>query len=89
MTGWRVVFTPDAETDFQKLDKQMRLRIKNRLAWLQANFEKFTPTPLHGEWKDYFKLRIGGWRVIYKLDWDNNLIIIYVIDRRDKIYKKN
>ena len=88
MARWSLVFTPDAQNDFGRLDNDVRLRISDKLEWLQNNFDKITPAPLGGEWKDYFKLRAGGWRVIYKVNWNENLIIVYVIDRRDKVYKR-
>lgn len=43
--------------------------------------------PLHGEWKGFFKLRVGSWRVIYNVDYFKKIITIHYIDSRDKIYK--
>lgn len=88
MAEWSLIFTDDAEDDFNKLDKRIRLRVAERLNWLKTNFQDITPLALGGEWQGYFKLRVGDWRVIYKLDWLKNLLIVYAIDRRDKIYKE-
>lgn len=88
MLKWSLDFTPEAKNDLNKLDKKFRERIINKLDWLQANFNNVVPSALGGDWQRYFKLRVGDWRVIYKVNWNRNLIIVYVIDRRDKIYKR-
>ena len=88
MLKWNLVFTPEVKDDFKRLDRSLQKRINERLNWLQNNFDEIIPSALGGEWRGFFKLRIGDWRVIYKVEWNKNLIIIYIINRRDKIYKK-
>jgi mRNA interferase RelE/StbE len=88
MPKWILDFTPEAERDFQKLDKNLKRRIDEKLDWLLKNFDNIIPLSLTGKWQGFFKLRVGDWRVIYKVEWEKNRIIVYVIDRRDKIYKR-
>ena len=88
MVNWNLIFTPEAADDFKKLDTKTRARISNRLEWLRDNFNNITPSALSSEWRDYFKFRVSDWRIIYKINWINNKIIIYVINRRDKVYKR-
>jgi mRNA interferase RelE/StbE len=88
MPKWILDFTPEAERDFKKLDKSLKKRISEKLDWLLKNFDNIIPLPLTGKWQGFFKLRIGDWRVIYKVEWEKNRIIVYLIDRRDKIYKR-
>jgi len=88
MSKWRLDFTLEAKSDLEKLDKNLKRRVNEKLDWLLENFENIIPSPLGGEWRGFFKLRIGDWRVIYKVNWDKNQIVIYVINRRDKIYKR-
>jgi mRNA interferase RelE/StbE len=88
MSKWCLDFTPEAEDDLERLDKNLQKRISEKLEWLRNNFDKIIPSALGSEWRGFFKLRVGDWRVIYKVKWDKNQIIIYVIDRRDKIYKR-
>lgn len=70
MLKWKLSFTPEAEDDLAKLDKEIRKRIIKKLDWLENNFEKITPLPLGGEWQGFFKLRVGGWRVIYEVNYE-------------------
>ena len=88
MQRWKFAFTPEAESDFKKLDRDIRERTYRKLEWFTENFEEAEPLPLTGLWQGFFKLRIGDWRVIYKTDSKKLLIIVYVIDRRDKVYKR-
>jgi len=83
-----LTFTFEAKNDLEKLNKDLKERVIKKLDWLQINFDKISPSALSNEWRGFFKLRVGDWRVIYKIDWNKNLIIIYVIGRRDKVYKK-
>lgn len=88
MPQWLLDFTPEAENDLSKLDKGLRKRVIDKLDWLQANFNNIIPSTLGGDWQECFKLRVGDWRVIYKVDWGKHLITVYIVDRRDKIYKR-
>ncbi|KKS16134.1 MAG: plasmid stabilization system-related protein [Parcubacteria group bacterium GW2011_GWB1_41_6] len=88
MSKWDVSFGDEAESDLRKLNTLARKRIINKIEWLQENFDSITPLALGGEWRGFFKLRIGDWRVIYKIDWNKNKIIIIIIDHRTKIYKR-
>jgi mRNA interferase RelE/StbE len=88
MPKWILDFTPEAERDFKKLDKSLKKRISEKLDWLLKNFDNLIPSPLSGKWQGFFKLRVGDWRVIYKVEWGKKKIIVYLIDRRDKIYKR-
>jgi len=88
MTRWSLDFLPEAEQDLAKFDRQIRRRIIDKLDWLAENFDTFFPLVLTGEFREFYKLRVGDWRVIYKINWQSQTIIICYIDRRDKIYKR-
>lgn len=88
MTGWFLSFTNQAESDFDRLEKKLSKRVVNKLNWLRNNFDKITPLSLGGNWKGYYKLRIGDWRIIYRVEWEKQHIIVYIIENRDKVYKK-
>ncbi len=85
---WTLEFNLDAERDLAKLSGEIRRRIIEKLDWLVNNFQNTTPIALTGEFGNFYKLRTGKWRIIYKINWENNKIIIHYIDARDKIYKK-
>ena len=88
MARWSLDFSPEAERDLAKLDHEMCRRVIDKLDWLIENFESILPLPLHAGFKDFYKLRIGDWRVVYKINWTNEIIHVCYIDHRGKIYKK-
>ena len=87
MKHWSLEFQPAVERDLAKLDWQIRRRIIDKLDWLLKNFDTVVPSILANEFREFYKLRVGDWRIIYKVNWNNCTILVCYIDRRDKIYK--
>jgi len=87
MTAWSVEFTSDAEEDLAKIDRMSRKRIIQKLEWLGNNFDSVFPIPLHGAYREFYKLRVGDWRIFYTVGWKKRCITVCYIDRRDKVYK--
>jgi mRNA interferase RelE/StbE len=88
MSRWRVEFVGKSEIDLSRLDRVVRRRIIDRLEWLMMHFNEITPLSLVSEWKGFFKIRIGDWRVIYSINWEKEVIAIHYIDHRTKVYKR-
>jgi len=65
--GYQVRFLPEAADEFASLDKPIAERVLKKLKWLAENFENLSPMPLRGELKGLFKLRVGSYRVLYRL----------------------
>ena len=88
MAKWAVEFGVGARQDLAGLDCSLRRRILDRLQWFSENFDYISPLPLSNEWRGFFKLRVGDWRVVYTFNTERKVIIVQYIDHRDKIYKK-
>ncbi|OGF64107.1 hypothetical protein A2661_00130 [Candidatus Giovannonibacteria bacterium RIFCSPHIGHO2_01_FULL_45_24] len=88
MASWSLKFSPGANKDLSKLDSEIRLRVIEKLEWLFGNFDSILPQVLHAEFKAFFKLRVGDWRVMYKIDWIEHVITIRYIEHRNKVYKR-
>jgi len=84
---YQVKFTRRAENDLSSLDKSVAQRILKRLKWLAENFEQIRPTPLTGEWKGVFKLRVGDYRVLYTYDREDRKIVVHFVRHRSEVYK--
>jgi len=84
---YTVNFTPQAVEDLSRLDKMVAQNIANKIDWLSKNVENISPAPLKGRFKDKYKLRIGGWRVIYSFNHASRTITVYVIKHRSEVYK--
>ncbi len=85
--GYQVEFHAEAETDLARLDSKVRERIFKKAKWLSENFESITPDPLSGEFKGYFKLRIGDYRALYSANPKSKLILIHLVGHRKEIYR--
>lgn len=88
MSEWRVELRKSAEDDLAKLDKPIQRRIIEKLTWLQENFEDVSSLRLNWEYDDLQKLRVGDWRVVYKVNWEKSVLVVYYINHRSKIYKR-
>ncbi|MEO1428560.1 MAG: type II toxin-antitoxin system RelE/ParE family toxin [Cyanobacteria bacterium J06632_19] len=85
--NYELEFTEEAVTDLEKLTQVIQIRIINKINWLAQNFEQLTPQPLTGDLTDFYKLRVGDYRILYTFSNEPNIIIIHQIGHRREIYK--
>ncbi|MBL7051075.1 type II toxin-antitoxin system RelE/ParE family toxin [Candidatus Woesearchaeota archaeon] len=80
---YEIIFDPNTIDFLEKLPKEIRLRIFNKILSTKSNpfryFERLKSR------KDY-KLRVGDYRIC--ADIDNQTIVITLIGHRKNIYKK-
>jgi mRNA interferase RelE/StbE len=84
---YRVDFSPEAESDLDKLDRKTVLRVVARIKWLSQNAETISHYPLSGTLKGAFKLRAGDYRILYDMDRTAQTIIVQYIDHRSRVYR--
>jgi mRNA interferase RelE/StbE len=73
--------------ELEKLDKKIQKRIKEKLKELfRTPFSNYTHLALKGkQFKGLYKLRIGDWRLIYKLVGEE--IHFITLGHRSEVYK--
>jgi mRNA interferase RelE/StbE len=75
--AWAVEFDPDAVKDLKKLDKQVQLRIldflRQRVAML-ANPREIGEALAGNKLGNYWKYRVGDWRIICDLQ-DTRIVV--------------
>ncbi len=76
-----------AEDDLVRLDRSIARRIVTRVQWLAEHFDEIKPQLLTGTLSGFFKLRVGDFRVVYKIHKDQNLIVIHRIGHRREVYR--
>ena len=81
---YSILFTNKARKQFKKLDKLIKIRIKNSLKRIRIRPENYIKKLIG---LPFFSLRVGKYRVI--IDIDKGKLIIFVIDiaHRKNIYK--
>ena len=76
-----------ALNDLKRLDKPIARRILSRLDWLTVNFDALKPESLSGELRDFYKFRVGDYRVIYQFIAEEEIIRVHAVGHRRDIYK--
>lgn len=71
--------------DIPKLSADVRERIKRTIEEKIITYPDVYGKPLRRSLKGYRKLRVGDWRVIFRVD--GNTVEIFVIDHRSVVYK--
>jgi mRNA interferase RelE/StbE len=82
---YKVTFEPSAKKFLIKLDQSNRKIIFNKLKKLKSNAE--LGKPLVGSFSGLRSLRIGKYRVIYKILNEVLIIVVLDIGHRKNIYK--
>jgi len=88
MAGYRVRILKVASQDLARLDKPTGRRIVQRINWLSANLDAIRLEALTGDLAGLYKFRVGDYRVIYEVLWDEETIVIHAIGHRREIYRK-
>ncbi|MEX2515213.1 MAG: type II toxin-antitoxin system RelE/ParE family toxin [Candidatus Paceibacterota bacterium] len=83
---WKVYITPQAKETLNKLDTAVCERIEKKLRWLAENVDSVNHERLSGNYSDFFKLRVGDYRVLYRLRPESNLIRVDAAGHRSEIY---
>ena len=77
----------NAIDDLAHLDKPIARRITERLSWLAENFDFIRPIPLTGNLAGFYKLRVGDYRVVYEILYDERLVLVHFVGHRREVYR--
>lgn len=81
-----VQFTPAADRQFRKLDRQMQVRIGPRIDALSENPRMPGVEKLQGE--ELYRLRVGDHRVIFEIHDKVLLVVVVTIGNRKDVYRR-
>ena len=88
--AWAVEFDPDAVKDLKKLDKQVQVRIldflRTRLCAL-ANPRELGEALAGSKLGNYWKYRVGDWRIICDLQDDRIVVRVLRVGNRREFYR--
>ncbi len=83
---WEVLLSLDVQEFLKKQDKHISQRLKKGLEKLK------TDNPFHFlehfEGENYYKYRIGEYRALIDVDFQNKHLKVQVLDNRGVIYKR-
>ena len=81
--AFKVLLHPKAVEALEKIEKPIRLRIREKLRELEDRPER-AGKPL--KYTNFWTLRIGDYRAIYEIHRDKNQVVILFIGHRKKVY---
>ncbi len=86
---YRVIVSPKAEKNLCSLPPANVKRLAELLDVLKIKpipAEQFDIKKLRG-FKNAYRVRLGQFRVIYTVRWDENLVVILKIEPRERAYR--
>ena len=87
--NWKIEIKPNAEKQYQKLDRSIKKRIKKALVELeQKENPLFSPNVRHltGELHGDYRLRVGNWRVLFTPNQKKRILSVFAILPRGDAY---
>ena len=78
-----VLLHPKAAKELEKIEDQIKLRMKEKLRELRDNPERIGKRLRPS---NFWSLRVGDYRAIYEIDRNKNLVVILLIGHRKKVY---
>ena len=84
---YRVAILDDAVRSLSKLDRSVARRIREKLHHLAQNAEAIRHLALSADLSGFYKLRVGDYRVIYKILRDEEVPLVYALGHRSTIYR--
>lgn len=88
MSKWRLEFEKGAEKRIWKLPHDLRERILVGIYVLKNDpygARNLDVKPLRG--RNEWRLRVGGWRVVYRVEKESVTVVIVSVDTRGDVYK--
>jgi mRNA interferase RelE/StbE len=73
-----------------KTKEKILQKIKSTKEWLESKSNIMPDIKsMQGEWKGYYRLRVGNYRVIFRVESNSEIRIMFIesIDNRGDIYK--
>lgn len=84
MLPYRIEWSAAAQADVRRLDRSVAMQVFDVvLRFAQSGAGQVSP--IHGELADYFRLRAGDYRILFKLDDDT--VKILGVRHRSEAYR--
>jgi len=86
---WKVEYSKEAKKfiDEQNIGREVRSGIRKFLQRIKGKDVNINLKKLVGNWKGYYRIRIGKIRVIFDVSKENREIFVEKVDHRGKVYK--
>ncbi len=82
-----ILYHPDVRDDLSRINEKLKKRIKTAVETRIAVSPEQFGSPLRKTLKGYWKVRVGDYRIVYKIK-KNEVLILAVIHRKN-VYEKS
>ncbi len=88
--AWQIEFTPDAEKQMAKIDRQSAKRITNflRERIAEADNPRSLGKSLKGVLREFWRYRVGDYRIICRIKNDRLLVLVVRVAHRREVYRE-
>ena len=83
---FEIYATKRFQKEFNKLEGEVQDRIREKVAELRNN--PYLGIPLTAQFKGKYKLRVGDYRIIYRIDFQKSRIFLVAVGPRKTIYDR-
>ena len=85
----RIEYSKSAAKALQRMEKKLRNTLHEAIKGLAQTPPKGDIKPMQGKPEGRYRLRVGGYRVVYRYDDRGKMVVLYIIDvgPRGDIYK--
>ena len=87
--AWKIEFTPEAEKQLSKIDRQTAKRIikflRNRIE--KAENPRIHGTALKGVLREFWRYRVGDYRIISRIEEEHLIIVVIRVAHRRDVYR--
>ena len=86
MGKYSVEIKPSAQKELDTIDDALFQRLDRRIVALAENPRPSGCKKLHG-FKDYWRIRVGDWRIVYVVNDSSKVVTITRIAHRREVYE--
>jgi mRNA interferase RelE/StbE len=84
VVGLKLELDDSAKQNFYECDTALQQKLLEKLTWFLQN--DVLPEPLEGNFKGFYKLRVGDYRIVYEFETPTTMLI-RLIGHRSRVYK--
>ena len=85
---WTIRYKKSVKKDLKKLPDKTKKLIRSAIEDRIAQDPLRHGIPLRGTLKKYFKYRLGDYRIVYGIEYDEVVILVVKIGHRKDVYDK-
>jgi mRNA interferase RelE/StbE len=85
--SYTVAILPAALRTIQSLPRNLRERVRDKIESLAQNPRPYGVKSLQGSQKGHLRLRVGDYRIIYRIEDERLLVLVVAVGHRREVYR--